>query len=100
MMSVVTQRALPPSVAGPAVWEGLPAAQQPHWRRHPDYLRTREQLALEPPLVTVPELDELAGHLAAVAAGDGRLLQAGDCAESLSECSPADIAAKLGVLHM
>lgn len=100
MMSVLTQRALPPSVAGPAVWEGLPAAQQPHWRRHPDYLRTREQLALEPPLVTVPELDELAGHLAAVAAGDGRLLQAGDCAESLSECGPADVAAKLGVLHM
>ncbi|MGH3811008.1 MAG: 3-deoxy-7-phosphoheptulonate synthase [Pseudonocardiaceae bacterium] len=98
-MSVVQERALPPSIAGPAVWEGLPAAQQPHWRCHPDYLRTREQLALAPPLVTMPELDTLAGELAAVTAGYGHLLQAGDCAENLSECTPADIATKLDVLH-
>jgi 3-deoxy-7-phosphoheptulonate synthase len=98
-MSVVQERVLPPSIAGPAVWEGLPAAQQPHWRCHPDYLWIREQLALAPPLVTMSELDTLAGELAAVAAGDGYLLQAGDCAESLSECTPADIAAKLDVLH-
>lgn len=97
-MSLVQERALPPSVAGPAAWEGLPAAQQPHWRYHPDYLRTREQLALAPPLVTVPELNELQGALAAVAAG-GQLLQAGDCAESLAECTPADVAAKLALLH-
>lgn len=98
-MSVVQERILPPSIAGPAVWEGLPAAQQPHWRRHPDYLRTREQLALAPPLVAMSELDTLAGELAAIAAGYGYLLQAGDCAESLSECTPADTVAKLDVLH-
>ena len=68
-MSVVQERVLPPSIAGPAVWEGLPAAQQPHWRCHPDYLWTREQLALAPPLVTMSELDTLAGELAVVAAG-------------------------------
>lgn len=98
-MSLVQERALPPSVAGPAVWEGLPAAQQPHWRYHPDYLRTREQLALAPPLVSVAELDELQAALAAVAGGAGQLLQAGDCAESLTECTPADVAAKLALLH-
>ncbi len=98
-MSVVQERVLPPSIAGPAGWEGLPAAQQPHWRCHPDYLRTREQLALAPPLVTMPELDTLAAELATVATGNGYLLQAGACAESLSECTPADIAAKLDVLH-
>jgi 3-deoxy-7-phosphoheptulonate synthase len=98
-MSVVQERVLPPSVAGHTVWEGLPAAQQPHWRRHPDYLRARGQLALAPPLVTMPELETLAAELAAVAAGNGYLLQAGDCAESLSECTPTVIAAKLNVLH-
>lgn len=98
-MAVVHQCSVPHSTAEPAVWEGLPAAQQPHWRRHPGYLPARRQLMLAPPLVTMPELDTLAAELAAVAAGDGYLLQAGDCAESLSECAPADIAAKLDVLH-
>lgn len=98
-MSLVEERALPASVAGPAVWEGLPAAQQPHWRYHPDYLRTRERLALAPPLVSVPELDELQAALAGVSRGEGRLLQAGDCAESLAECTPSDVAAKLALLH-
>jgi 3-deoxy-7-phosphoheptulonate synthase len=98
-MSLVQMRALPPSVAGPAAWEGLPAAQQPHWRYHPHYLSTREQLALAPPLVSMPELDILQRALATVANGDAYLLQAGDCAESLAECTPADIAAKLTLLH-
>lgn len=98
-MSLVQERVLTPSVAGPAAWEGLPAAQQPHWRYHPDYLRTREQLALAPALVSMAELDALRVELATVAAGDALLLQAGDCAESLTECAPADVAAKLDVLH-
>lgn len=58
-MSLVQESALPASVAGPAAWEGLPAAQQPHWRYHPDYLRAREELALAPPLVSMAELDAL-----------------------------------------
>jgi 3-deoxy-7-phosphoheptulonate synthase len=95
----LAQHAMPPSVAGPAPWEGLPAAQQPHWRYHPNYLRTRERLALAPPLVSMPELDSLQRALAGVAAGTGFLLQAGDCAESLTECTPAIIAAKLALLH-
>jgi 3-deoxy-7-phosphoheptulonate synthase len=98
-MSLVQEHALPPAVAGPAAWEGLPAAQQPHWRYHPDYLRTREQLALAPPLVSMSELDILQRALATVANGEAYLLQAGDCAESLAECTPADISAKLTVLH-
>ena len=98
-MSVVQEHVLPASIAGPAAWEGLPAEQQPHWRCHPNYLKIREQLSLAPPLVTMAELDTLARELAAVAAGDGYLLQAGDCAESLNECTPADIAAKLKMLH-
>jgi len=98
-MSVMQERTLPPSVAGPAAWEGLPAEQQPHWRYHADYLRTREALASAPPLVSVAELDTLRRQLATVAAGEACLLQAGDCAESLAECAPAHTAAKLAVLH-
>jgi 3-deoxy-7-phosphoheptulonate synthase len=98
-MSLAQKRALPPPVAGRTAWEGLPAAQQPHWRYHPDYLSTREQLALAPPLVNMLELDVLQRELANVTNGRGCLLQAGDCAESLAECTPAHIAAKLALLH-
>ena len=72
----------------PATWEALPAQQQPRWRGHPAYLRTRAQLALAPALVSLPELETLQQELAGVAAGGGFLLQAGDCAESLAECTP------------
>lgn len=98
-MSLVQERALPSSVAGPAAWESLPAAQQPRWRYHPDYLRTREQLALAPSLVSMPELDTLQRALATVVSGDAYLLQAGDCAENFAECTAADVSAKLTVLH-
>ena len=98
-MGTIQEHVLPLSVVGPSIWEGLPAAQQPHWSHHPDYMRVRQQLAIAPPLTTMEELDTLTDELAAVAARDGCLLQAGDCAENLSECTPADIAAKLNVLH-
>lgn len=98
-MSEVREHTLQPSVAGPAAWESLPAAQQPNWRSHPDYLRTREQLALAAPLVSTSELAGLRHELAGVAAGGAVLLQVGDCAESFAECTPADVAAKLAVLH-
>ncbi|MQA79928.1 MAG: phospho-2-dehydro-3-deoxyheptonate aldolase [Streptosporangiales bacterium] len=93
------ERTLPRSVAGPAAWEGLPAEQQPHWRYHAEYLRTREALAAAPSLVTVAELDTLRRNLATVAAGRALLLQAGDCAESLAECMSDHTAAKLAVLN-
>lgn len=98
-MSVLVEPSLPPAIAGPAVWEGLPAVQQPHWRYHADYLRTREALALAPPLVGVPELAALRDELAAVARGDAMVLQAGDCAENITECTPSHTAEKLSVLH-
>ncbi|MGH8922654.1 MAG: 3-deoxy-7-phosphoheptulonate synthase, partial [Actinomycetes bacterium] len=98
-MSLVRERVLPPAVAGPAAWEGLAAKQQTYWRAHPAYLRTRAQLAVAPALVSLPELDTVRHELASVAAGEGFLLQAGDCAESLAECTPAAVAAKLAVLH-
>ncbi len=75
-----------------------PEAQDPQWRDHPAYRRTREALAAAPPLVSLSEIHQLRQSLAEVAAGRARLLQLGDCAESLYECTPASTRAKVGLL--
>jgi 3-deoxy-7-phosphoheptulonate synthase len=79
--------------------DGQAAAQQPEWRSHPHYGEACELLAAAPPLVTVPEIDELHSALARVAAGQAQILQAGDCAESFAETGEEDTRAKLTVLH-
>lgn len=81
-------------------WETAPAAQQPQWGAHPEFLRTRESLAAAPPLVTTDEIDEARRALAAVARGEARVVQAGDCAESFDECTPAHIGARLNMLDL
>ncbi|MFG3494214.1 3-deoxy-7-phosphoheptulonate synthase [Streptomyces sp. NPDC047928] len=98
-----TATATDPVAAGPAdgpvrAWVGRPAEQQPDWRDHPAYARTRRALAAAAPLVTPAELDALRGSLAEVAAGQAYLLQLGDCAESLYECSPWHTQGKLAVV--
>lgn len=76
----------------------LPASQQPEWQDHPAYRPACAQLGSLAPLVTWPELRSLRGALASVATGQALLLQAGDCAESLYECTEAHVAAKISVL--
>ena len=51
-----------------------------------------------PPLVVASEVDQLRERLAAVARGEAFLLQGGDCAETFSTSSQADIAGKVRVL--
>lgn len=97
-MSTLSDDALLRSPAPPGAWQSSPAKQQPMWRHHPDYLRTRVDLALAPPLVAAAELAEMREAMAAVAEGRARVLQGGDCAESLDECTPAHVRAKLGAL--
>ncbi|WP_412540838.1 3-deoxy-7-phosphoheptulonate synthase [Longispora sp. K20-0274] len=80
-------------------WDRLPAAQQPEWRDHPAYARTRAFLAEATPLVTPAELAELRSDLARVAAGEAQVLQIGDCAENFYECTPATTRTKIGVLE-
>jgi len=75
------------------------SAQQPQWQQHRDYQRCCAQLASADPLVTVREIGELTSALAAVAAGQAQVLQAGDCAESFLEIATEHIDAKLTVLH-
>ncbi|MET9293276.1 3-deoxy-7-phosphoheptulonate synthase [Streptomyces sp. NPDC003077] len=63
--------------------------QQPPWQDHPALGPVKDRLAASVPLVTSEEVRELRGALAAVARGRATVLQAGDCAESLYECTPA-----------
>lgn len=88
----------PPSPDHQTGWEEWPAAQQPQWRHHPDYYRTREALDAASALVTPSELNAVQQSLAAVASGSARLMQVGDCAESFYECTPEHTSAKAELL--
>jgi 3-deoxy-7-phosphoheptulonate synthase len=84
----------PRAIAG-QLW---PAQQQPKWRDHADYWPVRGQLRDKLPLVALAELDEFAAAMAAVARGDAEVLQLGDCAERLDECTSEHAAGKLATL--
>ncbi len=71
----------------PSSWRKYPIRQQPDYP-DPDRLETVErQLRALPPLVFAQEIRDLKQHLAAIAEGNGFLLQGGDCAESFAEFS-------------
>jgi len=58
----------------------------------------RRRLAQLPPLVTSGEIEKLREEIAQAQIGKRFILQGGDCAEMLSECSSAPIANKLKIL--
>lgn len=75
----------------PESWRSKPALQMPAYPDS-DALNVIEgQLATYPPLVFAGEARDLKARLASVAAGDGFLLQGGDCAESFAEHKPDNI---------
>lgn len=79
-------------------WKERHASQQP---TYDDPIALGEVLAalrLLPPLVTSWEVDTLKSLIAEAQAGDGWLLQGGDCAESFEDCQAEPIASKLKVL--
>ncbi|MFI9583654.1 3-deoxy-7-phosphoheptulonate synthase [Streptomyces sp. NPDC052236] len=84
----------------PWPWEAMPAAQQPTWREHAAYQEARRTLALARPLVSAAETRHLRGVLSHVTRTDALLLQLGDCAESLEECSAFHTAKKLRVIDV
>ena len=82
----------------PSAWRRCPAAQQPDW---PDTVAldgVLEELRRMPPLVFAGEARTLKASLAKVAAGEGFLLHAGDCAESFAEFSADNIRDKVKVI--
>jgi 3-deoxy-7-phosphoheptulonate synthase len=72
--------------------------QQPAYPDAERLARAVGELERLPPLVTSWEIESLKSQLAAAAAGDAFLLQGGDCAESLDDCTSPAIAAKLKIL--
>ncbi|WP_241562312.1 class II 3-deoxy-7-phosphoheptulonate synthase [Streptomyces hoynatensis] len=83
---------------GSAVWESLPAAQQPDYP-DPEALRAvTEDLKGYPPLVFAGECDQLRERMAAVARGEAFVLQGGDCAEAFDQVGADQIRAKLKTL--
>jgi len=80
-------------------WKGRPAEQQPDWRRHAAYDEVRRDLAAAAPLVAYAEIECLRRALADVVTSDVLVLQGGDCAESLYECTDRHTADKLRVIR-
>ncbi len=87
-----------PADWAPDSWRRFPAEQQPSYADAGAFARVLEELARLPPLVTSWEVESLKSHLAAAASGTAFLLQGGDCAESLDDCSSPAITAKLKIL--
>ena len=75
------------------------APQQPQWGNDPRLAGVKAQLAAAPALVTPRQLRQLRAALATVAVGRGRVLQAGDCAESFYECRSDITDAKVNALN-
>jgi 3-deoxy-7-phosphoheptulonate synthase len=92
----------PPRMFGsswtPDSWRARPAGQQPDWPDAAALDAARADLRRQPPLVFAGEARQLRESLAAVAAGEAFLLQAGDCAESFDAFSADNIRDKLKVI--
>jgi len=92
----------PPRMFGsswmPGSWRARPAGQRPDWPDATALDAARADLRRQPPLVFAGEARQLRESLAAVAAGDAFLLQAGDCAESFDAFSADTIRDKLKVI--
>ncbi len=83
---------------GPGSWRTKPAAQQVTYSPEAAIARAVQQLSSFPPLVTSWEIEELKSQLAKAALGQRFLLQGGDCAETLSDCTADAITSKLKIL--
>ena len=69
----------------PNSWRNKPIQQQPNYPDAAHVAQVEAELKSYPPLVFAEEARRLQQHLAGVCAGDGFLLQGGDCAESFSD---------------
>jgi 3-deoxy-7-phosphoheptulonate synthase len=74
-----------PSAWKPESWRSLPVLQVPEYPSAKALTEVEAKLSTFPPLVFAGEARDLKRSLAAVAQGNGFLLQGGDCAESFAE---------------
>jgi 3-deoxy-7-phosphoheptulonate synthase len=75
----------PQAAWSPSTWRALPIQQVPEYRDPAALAAVESRLSSYPPLVFAGEARKLKSALAGVAAGEGFLLQGGDCAESFAE---------------
>ena len=75
----------------PSSWRSKPIVQVPDYPDPQLLAEVEGQIGTFPPLVFAGEARELKKQLAGVAAGEGFLLQGGDCAESFAEHHPDNI---------
>ena len=82
----------------PESWKSKLEAQQVRYADRDAVERARAKLASLPPLVTSYEIERLKDEIAQAQAGKRFILQGGDCAETLADCRPEVITAKLKIL--
>jgi 3-deoxy-7-phosphoheptulonate synthase len=82
----------------PTSWQSCVAAQQPTYADQARLSSVLDELSSLPPLVTSWEVEKLKEQLAEAQKGRAFLLQGGDCAESLDECTSENIVQKIKVL--
>ncbi|USN99853.1 MAG: 3-deoxy-7-phosphoheptulonate synthase [Phycisphaeraceae bacterium] len=92
----MTQTAL--SDWSPASWKGKLEAQQVRYEDREAVQIAAAKLSSLPPLVTSYEIERLKGEIAQAQRGERFILQGGDCAETLADCRPEVITAKLKIL--
>jgi len=82
----------------PASWRMREALQQPQYPNQEELQSAQRQLGELPPLVTSWEVAALKEQIACASAGRCFVLQAGDCAERLTDCTSQRIANQLKLL--
>ena len=82
----------------PDSWQRRTTLQQPVYRDRGALERAVLALSRLPPIVVSWEIDEIKRRLAAAQSGHGFILQGGDCAESLDDCSSERIVQQLKIL--
>lgn len=79
-------------------WKAHPALHQPQYADATAVEAAIAKLRCLPPLVTSWEIERLKSEVAEAQAGHRFVLQGGDCAESLADCTSETIANKLKIL--
>ncbi|MEM1165257.1 MAG: 3-deoxy-7-phosphoheptulonate synthase class II [Planctomycetota bacterium] len=87
-----------PSGWTPQSWQDRLEAQQVRYTDADAVVRAVARMASFPPLVTSGEVDRLRELIAEAQAGKRFLLQGGDCAETLADCTDPKITALLKIL--
>ena len=88
----------PSSSWSPQSWQQRDVAQQAPYDDARAVEAVVERLRALPPLVTSWEIERLRSELAEAQEGDRFVLQGGDCAETLADCTPQTITNKLKIL--